>query len=151
MRVAGWRPAKERRGTGALNQRLEENKHLGTALRENPQDEILSRQPPGSKPTGSSPHLRLWVRLLFSCLVDADRLGAEKFGDSGKAAERGRFPDRNGLAKKSGAYLSEKFSNVGDSPAGRARTIAMVLEGKNLVSNHILNSLKNGALQLTHI
>lgn len=33
----------------------------------------------------------LWVRMLFSCLIDADRLNTETFGDPQKAALRPKF------------------------------------------------------------
>ncbi|MDD5598757.1 MAG: CRISPR-associated endonuclease Cas3'' [Victivallaceae bacterium] len=40
----------------------------------------------------------LWVRMLFSCLVDADSLDTERFMNPDKSAERGSFPALENLA-----------------------------------------------------
>ncbi|MBP7545966.1 MAG: CRISPR-associated endonuclease Cas3'', partial [Acidovorax sp.] len=66
--------------------------------------ETLAAQPPDGdlKPDGFIPDLRripggaagfaLWVRMLFSCLVDADFLDTEAHFDAGKPARREGFP-----------------------------------------------------------
>jgi CRISPR-associated endonuclease/helicase Cas3 len=41
---------------------------------------------------GGSAGFALWVRLLFSCLVDADFLDTEAHFDAGKPARREGFP-----------------------------------------------------------
>lgn len=39
----------------------------------------------------------LWVRMLFSCLVDADFLDTEHFMDDAKHAQRGNYPSLSEL------------------------------------------------------
>lgn len=71
-------------------------KELAEALAANPPAAILNAaagfQPDLSKVPGGSAGFALWVRLLFSCLVDADFLDTEQFMDEGKAANRGDYP-----------------------------------------------------------
>ena len=50
---------------------------------------------------GGSAGFALWVRMLFSCLVDADFLDTEAHFDSGRPARREGFPD---LAQMSAAF-----------------------------------------------
>jgi CRISPR-associated endonuclease/helicase Cas3 len=81
-----------------LQQRLahpDSLQELAESLASNPPDEVL-------RPDGFAPNLRhipggqggfaLWVRMLFSCLVDADFLDTEAHFDAGKPARREGFP-----------------------------------------------------------
>jgi CRISPR-associated endonuclease/helicase Cas3 len=56
----------------------------------------LARPPSFVKP----PDFHFWMRLLFSCLVDADRLNTEEFCDQVKNAARGSFPTLETLSPK---------------------------------------------------
>lgn len=47
-----------------------------------------------------SAYFHLWVRMLFSCLVDADYLDTERFMEPARSAERGAYPDIEQLAKR---------------------------------------------------
>lgn len=60
----------------------------------------------------------LWVRMLFSCLVDADFLDTEAFMDGERAAARGAFPD---LATMRGAYDAHMARFTADTPVRRLR------------------------------
>ena len=51
-------------------------------------------------------NLHLFIRFLFSRLVDADRLDAEAFGDPETAARRGRFATISELYAKFNAHMS---------------------------------------------
>jgi CRISPR-associated endonuclease/helicase Cas3 len=53
-------------------------------------------------------HLHLWVRILFSCLVDADFLDTEKFMDE---KERGGYCNLSELKEKFDKYMTEKKLN----------------------------------------
>lgn len=44
------------------------------------------------------PNLHLWIRMIFSCLVDADRLDTEAFCNPDRAAQRPVFPTLGTLA-----------------------------------------------------
>lgn len=49
-------------------------------------------------PVVRAENFHLWIRMLFSCLVDADRLNSEEFGDASKTAMRCTFPTLGELA-----------------------------------------------------
>ncbi|MBN2301454.1 MAG: CRISPR-associated helicase Cas3' [Lentisphaerae bacterium] len=64
---------------------------------------IISKLAPVKRPPSfvmKSEHYHLWVRMLFSCLVDADYLDTEHFMEPGKAAGRGSYPELAELAQK---------------------------------------------------
>jgi len=81
-----------------LNERLQEidcKTELQEALAELPPESILSPGdfvPDLSRIPGGAAGFALWVRLLFSCLVDADFLDTEAHFDAGKPARREGFP-----------------------------------------------------------
>ena len=60
----------------------------------------------------------LWLRMLFSTLVDADFLDTEAFMDAGKADARGGFPP---LAEMHGAYNAHMACFAADTPVRRIR------------------------------
>ena len=87
-------------GNAALPIRLEEGRknleHIRDFAREMaPHLRPVNRPPPFVK---KSEDFHLWVRMLFSCLVDADRLDTEKFADEKNNAARGDFPTLGTLA-----------------------------------------------------
>jgi CRISPR-associated endonuclease/helicase Cas3 len=61
----------------------------------------------------------LWVRFLFSALVDADSLDTEKFCNPGAAEERGAFPAVSELAGRLDEHLDALRSR--DGPVAEAR------------------------------
>jgi len=75
---------------GALSERLTQKEHLGKALQGPPSSDLLMAEPPSSLPcvAGSEQHIHLWIRMLFSCVVDADFLDTEAFMDPIKASVR---------------------------------------------------------------
>jgi CRISPR-associated endonuclease/helicase Cas3 len=73
--LADWSSAEA--GNSALAHRLNHTELLDRVNRQAPPNEIMLASSPSSKPPGGSPHL--WIRLLFSCLVDADFLDTESF------------------------------------------------------------------------
>lgn len=86
-------------GNAALSVRFSEGrKNLATipAFAAEMQAKLLplSKPPHFVKPD----NFHLWMRLLFSCLVDADRLDTEAFYDNGKALLRATFPNLRSLA-----------------------------------------------------
>ncbi len=60
----------------------------------------------------------LWLRMLFSTLVDADFLDTEAFMNAGKADARGDFPP---LAEMRGAYDAHMACFAADTPVRRIR------------------------------
>ncbi len=80
---------------GGLNQRLQNDdakQELKEALAANPPAHILTHSNLVAQIPGGSAGFALWVRLLFSCLVDADFLDTEAHFDAGKPARRDGFP-----------------------------------------------------------
>ena len=78
---------------GALQGRLENRENLAKALTADISTEILKQPKPTSPISpGGSAGFALWVRMLFSALVDADFLDTESFMDEAKSATRGHYP-----------------------------------------------------------
>ncbi len=101
-------------------------------------DEALAARPPADiLAAGDSfrPDLRqvpglkdgfaLWVRMLFSCLVDADFLDTETFMDEGQANRRGGYPEISVLLETLDAHmeaLAERLAERGPlSPINQLR------------------------------
>ena len=73
----------------ALSVRLTQSEHLGALpLAEIPADILAPPAPAIPKIPGSREGAHLWLRMLFSCLVDADFLDTEAFMAPDKAATR---------------------------------------------------------------
>lgn len=63
----------------------------------------------------------LWLRILFSCLVDADFLDTEAFMDAGKALSRSGWPDIDDLKSRLDAHLEQLTRDTKPTPVNRAR------------------------------
>ena len=107
-----------KQGAGALSQRLQEAHHLERALQCYPPEEILVQPCPSTKPQGKIPHL--WIRMLFSCLVDADFLDTEQFM-SPQAIQRSQFPDIKELVETFDRFMKDKYSENPDSQVNKIR------------------------------
>ena len=70
---------------------------------------------------GGSSGFALWLRMLFSALVDADFLDTEAFMDEGKAAARGAWPDLATLRGAFDAYMARLAAEAPDTPVNRLR------------------------------
>jgi CRISPR-associated endonuclease/helicase Cas3 len=64
-----------------------------------------------------------WIRMLFSALVDADRLATEAFYEPDKAARRGAYPPLNQVQRSLDAYLG-RFAADTDVNVARAEVLA---------------------------
>ncbi len=62
----------------SLAHRLKQTDLLNETLAQSPPADLLNAPPPTSNPGRQRSHA-LWIRLLFSCLVDADFLDTEQF------------------------------------------------------------------------
>ncbi len=95
---------------------------LDEVKRQSPPEDILHALPPQTKPPGGKPEsLHLWLRMLFSCLVDADFLDTEAFMDGEKAAMRGQYPDLAELLNLFNRHMREKTANVKPTPVTSIR------------------------------
>lgn len=80
---------------GGLKERLQNDDsklELKEALDANPPSNILAHGDLVAQIPGGAGGFALWVRMLFSCLVDADFLDTEAHFDAGKPARREGFP-----------------------------------------------------------
>lgn len=70
---------------------------------------------------GTDLSLSLWIRLLFSCLVDADFLDTESFMDPGRANLRGNYRSLTELSGAFVSYMEKKCANADASPVNAIR------------------------------
>ena len=112
-------------GNAALSVRLKDNKLLEIAKKENIPAEISEQAIPKNKPPpGADP--AFWIRMLFSCLVDADFLDTESFFDPDKEKLRGNYPSTGELLRTFTDFMSKKISEVKSTHVNRLR--AAILE-----------------------
>jgi CRISPR-associated endonuclease/helicase Cas3 len=106
-------------GTAALSLRLQRSDLLVAALAGAVPSDILNRPFPAEKPTGRDP--AFWVRMLFSCVVDADFLDTEAFFEPDKAAQRGCYSPLTSLLPRFTAYMADKEGKAENTPVNRIR------------------------------
>ncbi len=109
-------------GGGALKVRLEDKNHLQRALSQTIPSEILTQAKPASPLLGKAEGFALWVRMLFSCLVDADFLDTEAFMDEGKATQRTSMLSMSDLLPRFNAYMEKQFVNAPSTRVNRIRS-----------------------------
>ncbi len=66
-------------------------------------------------------HYHLWIRMLFSCLVDADFLDTEAFMEAERAAQRGNYASLQELKQRFDSYIKRKEQKAEDTPINRRR------------------------------
>jgi CRISPR-associated endonuclease/helicase Cas3 len=112
---------------GGLKERLQSEDsllELKEALDANPPANILSLGsfvPDGKAIPGGGAGFALWVRMLFSCLVDADFLDTEAHFDAGKPARREGFPTLEQMRSAFDAHMAAM--PVVDTPVSALRAI----------------------------
>lgn len=74
-----------------------------------------------SKGKHSNEHFHLWIRMLFSCLVDADFLDTEQFMEPEKAKERGGYCSLRELKQRFDSFISKKEQSAPDTSINRKR------------------------------
>lgn len=106
-------------GQAALSQRLLKKDLLDAALASDIPADILEQPFPLEKPIGRDP--ALWLRMLFSCVVDADFLDTEVFFESEKALQRSGYPALSELLAPFTAYMADKQAEVRNTSVNRIR------------------------------
>lgn len=109
----------------SLANRLQQDDLLTDTLAAALPADILDAPLPTSNPGGERDHA-LWIRLLFSCLVDADFLDTEQFMNPDKTAQRGRYPTLAELGPRFETYMAALSAKANDTSVNRMR--AQVLE-----------------------
>jgi len=111
---------------GALSERLENKVNLQVALNGNPPSEILDMLLPSTSPCQSKfqnvEPVHLWIRILFSCLVDADYLDTEAFMKPEQAETRKNDYDLAVLKQQFDRFMSDKLAGTPDTKVNLART-----------------------------
>jgi len=122
-------------GPASLNQRI------SNARREGHLDEVLAAKPPNhildangvrpsTRPKGKAEDLHLWLRMLFSCLVDADFLDTESYKEPKKAALRAGYPSIGELLDRFTEHMARLRRDAPATPvnAVRDRVLAQCIE-----------------------
>ena len=107
-------------GRAALSQRLLQKGLLLAALTGNIPPEILELPFPEEKPGKRDP--AFWIRMIFSCVVDADFLDTEEFFDREKASQRSDYPNLSELVEPFNAYMSVKQAEAHCTAVNRFRS-----------------------------
>jgi CRISPR-associated endonuclease/helicase Cas3 len=116
--LADWENADA--GRSQLSQRIQQTQLLNHVIAAGLPESILDQPEPTSKPPkGSSP--ALWIRLLFSCLVDADFLDTESFMNSENTAQRSRYPNLTELATTFDSYIENLCAQAPSSKVNDIR------------------------------
>jgi CRISPR-associated endonuclease/helicase Cas3 len=105
----------------ALGERLQERGHLEAALQADIPEKILEGEMPSQMPLGGREGFALWLRMLFSAMVDADFLDTEAFYDPEKAGQRGNYPDMPSLKKAFDDHMERLTQNAADTIVNRIR------------------------------
>jgi CRISPR-associated endonuclease/helicase Cas3 len=94
-----------------------ERKHLVCFTKPSRKTPFISAK----NPEIDSEHLHLLIRMLFSCLVDADFLDTEAFMSPDVSKERGLYPTLNELKGAFEHYMEGKLNEAEDKPLNRRR------------------------------
>jgi len=107
----------------SLAHRLRQPTLLAEALAQSPPAGILNAPLPASNP--GQRDYALWIRLLFSCLVDADFLDTEQFMSPEKTGWRGQYPTLAELEPRFEAYMTVLAARADDTPVNRMRAVVL--------------------------
>ncbi|MCC6610302.1 MAG: CRISPR-associated helicase Cas3' [Burkholderiales bacterium] len=110
-------------GGAALTARLAaQNRHLFEEVRaQSLPSGLLDVRLPATPPLGGRAGFALWVRMLFSCLVDADFLDTEAFMSSERAAARRGFPEIGRLRDQLEAHMQVLEATAPPTSVNRVR------------------------------
>jgi CRISPR-associated endonuclease/helicase Cas3 len=106
-------------GSASLYQRMDNARregHLDEVLAAAPPNHILDANglKPSTRPKGKAQELHLWLRILFSCLVDADFLDTEAYMEPERATLRAGYPSIGELLDRFTDHMAQLR---GDAPA----------------------------------
>ena len=115
-----WR--KEDADGGSLEEILGQKEHLAKARAVSIPADILNAKLPATPPKGQSADYALWLRMLFSCLVDADFLDTERFMQEDKFNQRGQYPNLDQLLLRFNQHMTAFAAQAADTDVNRLRT-----------------------------
>jgi len=109
-------------GIGSLAQRLQQRDLLEKVLLADIPENILNQPVPKERAkSGTDISRSFWLRMLFSCVVDADFLDTEAFFEPDKADERGDYPTLTKLLPLFDAYMQRKQTGASNTPVNHIR------------------------------
>ncbi len=118
-----WFP--DETGAAALDNRVRDGKATGLLQQasEAAPEEVLRAEQPAFRPNsfGGSGGLHLWIRMLFSCLTDADFLDTEAFMDKAKSEQRGGHPEIATLRAQFNEAMEKKARQAESTPINQLR------------------------------
>lgn len=106
---------------GSLQTRLQNDQLLNDALAASIPDQILQIEKPSSPLLGGKDGFSLWVRMLFSCLVDADFLDTESFMDERKISQRSGYLSLKELHPVFNDFMENLTANAEPTPVNMIR------------------------------
>lgn len=112
---------------GSLDTRLDDPKshtELAESLAENPPADLLDAsdfKPELAAIPGGKDGFALWVRMLFSALVDADFLDTERYMDADKFAARNQWPALAEFAPRFDAHMATLAAKAEPTPVNVLR------------------------------
>jgi CRISPR-associated endonuclease/helicase Cas3 len=107
----------------SLVHRLRQSGLLADALAQPIPADILDAPLPTSNP--GQRDYALWIRLLFSCLVDGDFLDTEQFMSPDRAILRSHYPSLAELEPRFDAYMATLTGQADDTLVNRARAAVL--------------------------
>lgn len=116
--LADWQA--DATGRKSLVHRLQKGELLRNAPESNIPQEITQQSLPTQKFRTKEGHA-LWIRMLYSCIVDADFLDTEAFLDPDKSKTRKGYPSLNELLLLFESYMVTKQSEADDTPVNKQR------------------------------
>lgn len=106
----------------SLSQRLGDEQHLRAISNVTiPTDVLHPSINPSTKPPGGEVGVALWLRMLFSCLVDGDFLDTERFMAGEKGRSRGTFSSVVELLNKLDKHMTQLMAEAEPTPVNRVR------------------------------
>jgi len=107
--------------SGDLSNRLKKQEFLNKVRSKIPKElfEKINLNPPIGKPIDTN-QMHLWIRMLFSCLVDADFLDTERFMNPDSFERRGRYDSLIELKSRFDIHMEEMLKNA---PISQVNTI----------------------------
>lgn len=111
----------ESTGKSALEYQLTTVKDLATIEQQFADNLNRIKAPVLPRKFSSGLDLSLWIRMLYSCLVDADFLDTESYMNAEKANTRGNYLCIPALQVKLNSYYQELIDHSTDTPINRIR------------------------------
>lgn len=109
--------------SGDLSDRLKKGEFLDKIRTKIPTDlmEKINLNPPIGKPIDPK-HMHLWIRMLFSCLVDADYLDTERFMNPVSFTRRGKYDSLSELKNRFDNHMEKMCKNAPSTAVNSIRS-----------------------------